>query len=187
MEEKQAINAVLKGEKAAYRYIIDTYKNPIYSTILRMAKNPQTAQDLTQEVFIKAYEQLPKFKQDGSFKAWLYRLATNHCIDFFRRKANQMQHEQYEDRLAANGSDPEVALLKRESERRLERLVAKLPEIERAILLMRYVNELSYEEIGAVLQLSKTEVGNKLFQAKKKMRKQLKEEAERYDELYKRG
>lgn len=187
MDEKQAIKAVLKGDKAAYRIIIDTYQNPIYSTILRMAKNPQTAQDLTQEVFIKAYEQLPKFKQDGSFKAWLYRLATNHCIDFFRKKGNQMHYEEYEERMASTDSQPEVALLKKEAERNLERLVSNLPEDERLIVLMRYVNELSYDEIASLLKLSKTEVGNKLFRAKQKMRKDIKEGVTDDDKMYKRG
>lgn len=186
MNEMQAIKAVLKGDKQAYRFIIDTYKNPIYNTILRMAKNPQTAQDLTQEVFMKAYEQLPKFKLEGSFKAWLYRLATNHCIDFFRKKSNQVIFEQFEDRVSSNELEPEVVLLKKESERRIERIVANLPTDERSIVLMRYVNELSYEEIGALLGLTKTEIGNKLFRAKQKMRKQGKEGAID-DELYKRG
>lgn len=189
MNEKEAIQAVLKGNQQAYRVIIDTYKNPIYSTILRMAKNPQTAQDLTQEVFIKVYEQLPKFKgvdEVGAFKAWLYRVATNHCIDYFRKKSNQVAFEPLEENASSSELEPEVVLLKKESERRIERLVADLPADERSIVLMRYVNELSYEEIASFLGLSKTEVGNKLFRAKQKMRKQVKEGA--FDEeLYKRG
>lgn len=84
------IRKVLAGDKQAYVQIINTYKNPLYATILRMTKNPQTAQDLLQEAFIKVYEQLDKYDQKGTFKNWLYRVAINHCLDQFRKKISNL-------------------------------------------------------------------------------------------------
>jgi RNA polymerase sigma-70 factor (ECF subfamily) len=90
-EELQWIQAVLSGDKQAYAHIINKYKNQLYGTILRMTKNPQDAQDLVQEAFIKVYHQLGKFDGKGSFSSWLYRVAINHCMDEFRKKRYQMK------------------------------------------------------------------------------------------------
>lgn len=68
-DDIQSVERILAGDKQAYIDIINQYKNPLYATILRMAKNPQTAQDLLQEAFIKVYEQLGKYDQKGSFKS----------------------------------------------------------------------------------------------------------------------
>lgn len=163
------VQQVLAGDKQAYRHIINTYKNALYATILRMTKNPQMAQDLLQEAFIKVYEQLEKFDQKGPFKSWLYRVAINHCLDQFRKKSIQLE-EAGESRLI-NNATPEIVFLKREKSRELERLIATLPEDERLILLLRYANDLSYVEICDTLRISLADVRNKLHRAKKKLRK----------------
>lgn len=167
------VRKVLTGDKQAYVHIINTYKNPLYATILRMTKNPQSAQDLLQEAFIKVYEQLEKFDQKGSFKNWLYRVAINHCLDQFRKK--RVLLEQVEDTHLINDTTPEVIFLKKEKNREIERLISYLPEEERLILLLRYANELSYEEISETLGISLANVRNKLHRAKKKLRKNVNE------------
>ena len=80
-DEQRWIKQVLAGDKQAYAHIINKYKNQLYATILRMTKNPQDAQDLVQDAFIKVYQNLDKYKADGSFSSWLYRVAINHCMD----------------------------------------------------------------------------------------------------------
>jgi len=163
----------LAGNKRAYIHIIDRYKNPLYATILRMTKNPQTAEDLLQEIFFKVYERLPKFDQKGSFKSWLYRIAINHCIDQLRKK--QPQTEQIEEAVLHSNETPEVVLLQTEKSRELEKMVSILPDDERTILLLRYANELSYAEISETLGISLIDVRNKLYRAKKKLRKNVQE------------
>lgn len=165
----QYVQQVLAGDKQAYTHIIDTYKNALYATILRMTKKPQIAQDLLQEAFIKVYEQLGKFDQKGSFKSWLYRVAINHCLDQFRKKSIQL--EEVELSHLVNDTTPEIVFLKKEKSRELERLVATLPEDERLILLLRYANDLSYVEICDTLSISIVDVRNKLHRAKKKLRR----------------
>ena len=175
MDEQQIIKQILAGDKKAYAQIINEYKNPLYATILRMTRNPQTAQDFVQEAFIKIYEQLPKYDGKGSFKSWLYRVAINFCIDEFRKKSYQMKQAELLDDQLVNESHPEVIFLKKEQSRQLEKLIATLPELERMILLLRYVNELSYTDIADLLHIPLSDVRNKLHRAKKKMRNQVQE------------
>lgn len=186
MDEQQIIKRVLAGDKQAYAHIINAYKNPLYATIVRMTGNAQIAQDLVQEAFIKIYEQLAKYDGKGPFKSWLYRVATNYCIDEFRKKSYQMKTEELQEGTLQEPVHPEVIYIKNEQSRQLEHLLSKLPEKERAILLMRYSNELSYEEIAQLLQTTVSDVRNKLHRVKKKLRRQVKEGGFDY-ELSKRG
>ncbi|NLY81005.1 MAG: RNA polymerase sigma factor [Lysinibacillus sp.] len=178
-EEIRYIRQILAGEKGAYIHIINKYKNPLYATILRMTKNPQTAEDLLQEAFIKVYEQLGKYDQKGSFKSWIYRVAINYCLDQLRKK--NFQTEQIEHTTIGSNLPPEVVLLQNEKSREIEKMVSTLPEEERMILLLRYANELSYIEISEMLNISLTDVRNKLYRAKKKLRKNVQQGGYFYD------
>lgn len=168
-EEQEWIQKVLAGNKQAYAHIIDRYKNPLYGIILRMTKNPHDAQDLVQEAFIKVYEQLDKYKAQGSFSSWFYKVAINHCMDQFRKK--KFKQSEVDEEKIQDHRHPEVIFLKQEKSRQLERLIATLPPDERMIILLRYGDELSYQEISEALDLSLANVRNKLHRAKKKMRK----------------
>lgn len=172
-EEHKWIQEVLKGDQQAYIHIIEKYKEPLYGIILRMTRNPHDAQDLVQEVFIKVYERLGQYEEKGSFKSWFYRVATNHCMDQFRKK--RLVSSEMTDNLIVNEQHPEVIFLKKEKERRLEKLIATLPEDERLIILLRYRQELTYEEISDSTGYPLSTVRNKLHRAKKKMRKKMKE------------
>ncbi|WP_252504669.1 RNA polymerase sigma factor [Sporosarcina sp. Marseille-Q4943] len=184
MEHEQLwIQQVLAGDKQAYAHIINNYKNQLYATILRMTKNPQDAQDLVQDAFIKVYRNLDKYDASGSFSGWLYRVAINHCMDEFRKKRNKTIHVEIDETKVVNREHPEVVFLKKEKSRQLERLIATLPEDERLIILLRYVNEISYEEIGEVMDVPLSTVRNKLHRAKIKMRETVKREGGYFHEL----
>lgn len=175
-EEMQWVNEVLSGNKQAYAQIINKYKDPLFATILRMTRNQQDAADLVQEAFIKVYHQLGKFDGKGSFSSWIYRVAINHCMDEFRKKRHKMvENEMREDHIR-DSNHPEVIFLKKERNRQLEKLIGCLPEEERMIILLRYVNELSYSEIGELMNLPLATVRNKLHRAKKKLRETIQQE-----------
>ncbi|MFJ7971839.1 RNA polymerase sigma factor [Psychrobacillus sp. NPDC096389] len=182
-EELQWIQEVLSGNKQAYAHIINKYKNRLYATILRMTRNPQNAQDLVQEAFIKVYQQLNKYDQKGSFSSWIYRVAINHCMDEFRKKSYKMKQVEINEEKIVNTNHPEVVFLKKEKSRQLEKLIAILPEDERMIILLRYVNELSYNEISELIEIPLSDVRNKLHRAKKKMRDTVKREGGYFYEL----
>ena len=175
-EEQQWIQEVLAGNKQAYAYIINKYKNQLFATILRMTRNPHDAGDLVQEAFIKVYEQLEKYDGKGAFSSWLYRVAINHCMDEFRKKRYQMKQVEMDEELIEDPKHPEVIFLKNEKSRHLERLISSLPEDERMIILLRYVNELTYDEISELAEVPISTVRNKLHRAKKKMRETVKRE-----------
>lgn len=175
-EEQQWIQEVLAGNKQAYAHIINKYKNQLYATILRMTRNPHDAGDLVQEAFIKVYEQLGKYDGKGSFSSWLYRVSFNHCMDEFRKKRYQMRQVEINEELMEDPRHPEVIFLKNEKSRHLERLISSLPDDERMIILLRYVNELSYDEISELAEVPISTVRNKLHRAKKKMRETVKRE-----------
>lgn len=173
-EEKQWIEEVLSGNKQAYAHIINKYKNPLYATILRMTKNEQDAVDLVQESFIKIYHQLDKFEGKSSFSSWMYRVAINHCIDEFRKKRHKVEHVDIREDDVKDDQHPEVIFLKKEQHRQLEKLIDGLPEDERMILLLRYINEQSYNDISELMNVSIATVRNKLHRAKKKLRRKAK-------------
>ncbi|MGM0901899.1 MAG: RNA polymerase sigma factor [Bacillota bacterium] len=182
-EEQQWIKDVLSGNKQAYAHIINKYKNQVYATILRMTKDPYDAQDLVQEAFIKVYNQLEKYDGKGAFSSWLYRVAINHCMDEFRKKRYKMKQVEIREDQITNPNHPEVVFMKKEKNRQLEKLIRTLPEDERMIILLRYVNELSYIEIGELVGLPVSSVRNKLHRAKKKLRDSSKLEGGYFCEL----
>lgn len=182
-EERRWIQEVLSGNKQAYAHIINKYKNPLYATILRMTKNPQDAQDFVQEAFIKVYRQLGKYDETGKFSSWMYRVAINHCMDEFRKKRYKMKQVEINEGHVLNSNHPEVIFLKKEKSRQLERLIASLPQDERMIILLRYVNELSYSEISELVDIPLSTVRNKLHRAKKKMRDTINREGGDFHEL----
>jgi RNA polymerase sigma-70 factor (ECF subfamily) len=182
-DEHQWVQEVLSGNKQAYAHIINKYKNQLYATILRMTKNPEDAQDLVQEAFIKVYNQLRRFDGKGSFSSWMYRVAINHCMDEFRKKRYQMKQIEVNEDKIINPNHPEIIFLKKEKSRQLERLIGTLPEDERMIILLRYVNELSYDEICNLIDVPLSQVRNKLHRAKKKMRDTVKREGGYFHEL----
>ncbi|SEM54232.1 RNA polymerase sigma-70 factor, ECF subfamily [Mesobacillus persicus] len=182
-EERQWIEEVLAGNKQAYAQIINKYKNQLYATILRMTKNPQDAQDLVQEAFIKVYHQLGKYEGKGTFSSWIYRVAINHCMDEFRKKRYKMQQLEISEDQVVNSNHPEVIFMKKEKNRQLEKLIGTLPEEERIIILLRYVNELSYSEISELVEVPVSSVRNKLHRAKKKLRETIKREGGDFHEL----
>lgn len=185
VDESYVIKQVLSGNKQAYADIINTYKTPLYATVLRMTNHHQLAQDLVQEAFIKIYEQLANYKE-GSFNSWLYRVAINHCIDELRKKQYQFSNEPLHDEQLIEINHPEVIYLKKERERQLEELISELPEQERMILLLRYSNDLSYKQIAELLKIPLSDVRNKLHRSKKKMREQVRKRGD-FDELSERG
>lgn len=182
-EEQLWIQQVLAGDKEAYSHIINKYKNQLYATVLRMTRNPQDAQDFVQDAFIKVYRNLDKYKADGPFASWLYRVAINHCMDAFRKKQYSTVQVEIDEEKVVNPNHPEIIFLKNEKSRQLERLVATLPNDERLIILLRYVNEVTYEEISEIMDIPISTVRNKLHRAKKKMRETVKREGGYFDEL----
>lgn len=163
-----AVKNVQSGKEADYSYIVEHYENKIYKTVFRLVRQHDITQDLVQEIFIKVFYNIHKYKAVGSFNAWLYRIVVNQCYDHLRKQPMQPMLNDIE---FIEKQYPEKMILKKEQLENLDQLLHQLDKTEYFILLLRYVNALSYEDISEVLQISMNEVRNKLHRSKHKLRK----------------
>jgi RNA polymerase sigma factor (sigma-70 family) len=158
----KVIRRCKRGEEDAFAQILERYRAPIYNLCYRMTRNPEDARDLGQEIFIKVFSLLDRYDEEYAFSSWLFRIATNHCIDHLRRNRLRFlslerdggyDDEEAEMQIPDPGPRPDVKLQRREAVERLEEVIAELPPHYRVITLLRHDQELSYEEIAEVLDL----------------------------------
>ncbi|CAG9621123.1 ECF RNA polymerase sigma factor SigW [Sutcliffiella rhizosphaerae] len=179
------IEQVLAGNKQAYAFIIKRYKNKLYAIILRMVKNPEDAKDLVQECFTKGYQELHKYDRSGKFSSWFYRVSINYCMDTFRKKRWELVEYTEENGVGVGALSAEVVYLQKEKYEQLELLLEQLPTEDRLVLLLKYIRDISYEEISEILNIPVHSVANKIHRAKKKMRAAMQREKGGYfNEMY---
>lgn len=167
MEMDEVIARVNNGEDHYFAHVIKHYEQKVFTTVIRIVRNRSVAEDIVQDIFIKVYYSLHKYEKTGSFNAWLYRIVVNNCFDYLRKHKHQTTSIDIE---VADSRYPEKILLLREKNGQLEQLLQQLDETEYFVLLLKYVNGLSYDEIGEVLQISLNDVRNKLHRSKRKLR-----------------
>ena len=177
-QEVQIVQRVLQGDVNAFEKLVLEYEKSVYAITQRMTGNAEDAADMTQETFIKAYNSLSSFRGDSKFSVWLYRIATNVCLDFLRSRSRKPtvslsveddDGEEVELDIADESQSPERLLergLTRDAVRR--GLNALSPEY-RQILLLREIQGLSYEEIADVLTLEVGTVKSRIFRARKRL------------------
>lgn len=183
------VKRVKTGDQRAFKLLVERYQRKVYSVAYGMLKDKEESLDVSQEAFIKVYKYLDHFKGDSSFYTWLYRITVNICIDVIRKRGN-MKGEAVEfdesvpmDLSEANlgalgtrlGTNPQRSALRRELAEKIEEALAALPERHRAILLLREVEGMSYEELSATLEIPKGTVMSRLFHARAKVQKMLRE------------
>ena len=174
-EEERVIARVLEGDGNAFESLVLANQRKVYNLCLKMTGNPSDAEDLAQDAFIRAYHSLGSFKGDSSFTKWLYRLTTNVCIDHLRReKRRDIGSLTYQDEAGTVQElevpdmrfTPEPALERREVEEGISRGLKSLSAEHREILIMREIEGLSYEEIGAILGLTPGTVKSRISRAR---------------------
>jgi RNA polymerase sigma-70 factor (ECF subfamily) len=150
-----------KGDEKAYAELMQRYKKPVYHMILKMVRNVDDAEDLTIEAFAKAFKNLKKFNPEFTFSTWLFRIATNNCIDFIRKKkldtmsiSNTFKDDQGDSvdiDIKDGNLNPQEEAIKSEKVEIIQTIVTKLPPKYQVLVKLRYFEELSYEEIAAEL------------------------------------
>jgi RNA polymerase sigma-70 factor (ECF subfamily) len=172
------------GDRAAFRELVERYQRKIAALALGMLRSREDALDIVQETFAKAYQNLERFKGDAAFYTWLYRIAFNLCVDQQRREAKQAQVPLESD---DRGEAPVPGMLDdgprrdqpfdraRDAEigRRLTAAIRELTPDHRAVILLREVEGLSYEEISRVLQCPKGTVMSRLHYARRQLQARL--------------
>lgn len=197
-QDAELVNATLNGDRGAYRTLVERYQARLMRMALDIVKNTEDAEDIVQESFVKAFLSLDKFKNESSFYTWLHRITFNMAVDLQRKNQRRGGHhfEYKEDfgvlsnRSSADGSDsgpadgaplsqnvegPQEALLRKEMGRKLEQVLAQLSDEHRAVIILREVDGLDYEDISAALGVPRGTVMSRLFYARRALQQALKE------------
>ena len=183
-QDIKAVEKVLAGNSSAYDILQKKYRRLISSLIRRMIKDEEDVLDLTQETFIKAYNGLDKYQSAYSFSSWLFKIASNTCIDFLRKKRlssvslsqtfiNDSGEETDEVELKDDSYVPDLNLLMQERKQTLLDAINSLPENYRLIIKMRHTEDLDYLEISEKLNMPLGTVKAHLFRARKILYNQL--------------
>ena len=177
MDEKELIRRSQAGDGEAFGVLVDRYKGKVFSLAYGFTRDRAVADDLAQEVFIKAYCSLPKFKAESGFGTWLYRIAVNHARDFLRKDRRHQKEISMdavgEAILSVESQSLEEKQDEEERRKTVQAALARLPEKYRVILTLRDIEGLSYEEISRILKLSPGTVDSRLHRARRKLREKL--------------
>lgn len=183
-EDFTAIRKVLAGDTSGFTFLENKYHKIIASLIRKMVKNEEDVQDLTQETFIKAFNALENFNFGFSFSSWIYKIASNTCIDFLRKKRFQTvslnqpvagsDDEENVFEIKDDSYIPDMNVLSEERVKILKEAIEKLPENYKQIIKLRHEKELDYTEISEKLNLPLGTVKAHLFRARKSLYSMLK-------------
>jgi RNA polymerase sigma-70 factor (ECF subfamily) len=176
------IEACQRGDEEAFRVLFETHKDRVYSIALRYAGNSAAAMDIAQDTFLKLLSNIQQFRGDSSFESWLYRLVVNSCLDYHRRRRRFLplfEHglgdalDEALDRFHAPRESALNDLLREEQSERVQQVVAQLPEEQRIVVVLRYTEGRSYEEIADLLGCRRGTVASRLNRAHKALERRL--------------
>lgn len=170
-----------KGDQRAFAEIVELYKDKLYHLAYRMMNNRQEAEDVVQESFLRVFKNLDRYDENQKFSTWIYRIATNLCIDRLRKRRPvysldaETDHEGLDgySMLPSDDRTPESELLLSETQKLIRDAVETLPVKYKSIMILRYLQDLSLQEISEVLDLPVTTVKTRVHRGREYMRKKL--------------
>jgi len=173
-EDHCLIQRFLAGEAAAFDSLVERYYQRIDRLAQQVVRNPLAAEDITQEVFLRAYRALPRFRGEASLYSWLYRIAINLCLNYLRQRANRISTAEAVDASSVpSAADPSARLENQERDRRVRGAIDALPAHYRVAIILRDLEGLSYQEISAILGIPLGTVKSRLNFAKHLLRQAL--------------
>ena len=176
MTEKELVRAAAAGDESAFGELVRMYENKAYHLALRMCGNAEDASDVAQDAFLAAWRGLPSFRGESGFSTWLYRLVSNAAIDYLRRTKHQRGNVSLDDEeLNLDAPDdaptPHEAAESNDLKDAVAKSLKELSDDHRTVLVMREVQELSYEEIAQTLSLDLGTVKSRISRARNHLRK----------------
>lgn len=166
------ITKVLEGDRNAFAYLVDKYKTMVYSLALRVVKDREEAEEISQDAFIKAYQSLASFKGKAKFSSWLYRIVYNTAISKLRQQPAgrvSLDESNISDTLYMESKENYDTLSAEERKKYLEKALDSLDRDEKMFVILYYYEEQDLDEIASIAGLTKTNTKVKLFRARKKM------------------
>jgi len=171
--EKNIIDRILQGDAHLYGEIINAYKSAVFSMCYRMVYQRQEAEDLSQEVFLKAYRSLGKYNREMKFSTWILSITRNTCIDYLRKARGDRVPLEEGIKTREVPISAEEAYLYKEQKREIEEAIRSLPEEYRLLILLYHQQGLSYKEIANVENLPMSLVKNRLHRGRKMLKEKL--------------
>jgi RNA polymerase sigma-70 factor (ECF subfamily) len=169
--ERELVAACLAGDRDAFERLMERHQRAVYQLCYRFAGNHEDATDLAQDVFIRAFRGLGRFKGESSLATWLYRIGVNVCLNRRAAQPPRMDPIQPDAHVDHRTTDPADAVLRRERAERVRAAIARLPPKQRATVLLRIYHELPHDEIARILGSSVGTVKANLFHALANLRK----------------
>ena len=177
----ELVTRAIAGRDDSFEELVRRYQRPLVSYVYRMTGNYESALDLTQEVFIKVYGSLARYRPEYKFSTWIYRIAHNTAIDHLRRHSTREQEleittnegDTYEKPYASGAPTPEEESVRAERRAEIEDVIQSLPASYRELIVLRHAHDLSYDEIAEVTGLPLGTVKNRIFRAREAMRSPL--------------
>ncbi len=173
-DDREAVEACQRGEREAFDRLVERYQRDIYRLCYRYVNNHEDANDMAQEVFLKAYRAIGRFRGDSSFSTWLYRIAVNTCLNF--RASRRPETQELPEALPDRTKGVSERLESDEASARIRAAVRRLPEKQRATVILKVYHDLTHEEVAGILGSTVGTVKANLFHALGKLRRLMAEE-----------
>jgi RNA polymerase sigma-70 factor (ECF subfamily) len=169
VEDREAVEACQRGEREAFDLLVARHQRAVYRLCYRFVNDHEDANDLAQEVFLKAWRAMPRFRGESSFSTWLYRIAVNACLNF--RAARKPPALELPEALPDPGPGAQARVESSDEARRVRAAVGRLPERQRATLILKVYHELTHEEVAGILGSTVGTVKANLFHALANLRR----------------
>jgi RNA polymerase sigma-70 factor (ECF subfamily) len=170
------------GDRAAFEELVQLYKDKIYHLAYRMLGNKQEAEDAVQETFLRVYLNLAKYDETQKFSTWIFRIGTNLCIDRLRKKKPNYSLDaelpdgeggDWHSMLPSEDPSPEDQIVLSETQQQIRQAIEMMPDKYKSVVVLRYLQDLSLQEIGDVLDMPVTTVKTRVHRGREFLRKQL--------------
>lgn len=191
-QEMELVKRAQKGDVAAFEILIEEYQKRIFSVAYRMMQHQEDAADLTQEVILKLFKNLDKFKGDSQFSTWVYRIATNTCLDAIKKSRRHVTYSLDKEietddgsiagELPDKGPTPEEVAERKDVQRAVYAAIDKLGKEHKQVIVLRDLQGLSYEEIAQILQCSVGTVKSRISRARGNLKKLLSQNRELFSD-----
>ncbi len=166
--DERLVQACLQGDRRAFEELLARYEKPVYNVALRMLRSPEDAQDITQTVFLKAFENLQSYDVSHKFYSWIYRIAINEAINLLRRKDRQSDPLGEEHAAAEPG--PAAAAGLAETGESIQAALSDLSAEYRTVIVLKYFVDCSYAEMSQILEIEEKTVKSRLFTARQRLK-----------------
>jgi RNA polymerase sigma-70 factor, ECF subfamily len=170
MDIAETLSRCKNGDQEAWNMLINAYSKAVYNITLNFFADRDIAADVTQDIFLKMYNNLEKFKEEKNFTAWLFTISRNYCIDYWRKnKKYLLNNQELDEKVSLPSPTPEDTVVRESEIRELRKKIARLEPDLRVMLILRDIQDLSYQEIAGKFSIPEGTVKSRINRARLKL------------------